>query len=198
MTRKCARCDYEYDDIYDGCPACARAAASTAPAVNMPATAQGAGFAVGTETGYGAGNAMSAVVAVILVVLVGAGSALMVAEADAPEWFPLLTGPFWAFVIFLDRSIISGPLVPGFRITGTAGTSRAIWGLVTLLIPVVGVPMYFYQRPRIRRAFEIGYRPNAEGWHRDPTRRHESRYWSGSSWTAHVADDGVVASDPMQ
>lgn len=34
-------------------------------------------------------------------------------------------------------------------------------------------------------------------WHPDPTGRHQLRYWDGSRWTDHVADDGVTASDPV-
>jgi hypothetical protein len=34
-------------------------------------------------------------------------------------------------------------------------------------------------------------------WHPDPTGRHELRYWDGSAWTAHVANDGVTSSDPL-
>ena len=35
------------------------------------------------------------------------------------------------------------------------------------------------------------------GWHPDPTRRHESRYWDGAAWTEHVADAGVTGVDPV-
>lgn len=35
------------------------------------------------------------------------------------------------------------------------------------------------------------------GWYPDPTSRHQYRYWDGSAWSAHVADDGVVGSDPL-
>ena len=31
MTKKCAKCDAEYDDAYDACPYCARQTASSAP-----------------------------------------------------------------------------------------------------------------------------------------------------------------------
>jgi hypothetical protein len=37
----------------------------------------------------------------------------------------------------------------------------------------------------------------ASGWHRDPTARHEYRYWDGSRWTDDVSDRGVTATDPM-
>ncbi len=35
----------------------------------------------------------------------------------------------------------------------------------------------------------------AEGWLKDPTGAHEFRYWNGSAWTQHVADDGVLSED---
>jgi hypothetical protein len=35
------------------------------------------------------------------------------------------------------------------------------------------------------------------GWHPDPSRRHEYRYWDGSTWTDFVADRGVVIVDPL-
>lgn len=33
-------------------------------------------------------------------------------------------------------------------------------------------------------------------WLADPTGRHELRYFDGSGWTEHVADGGVISSDP--
>lgn len=35
------------------------------------------------------------------------------------------------------------------------------------------------------------------GWHPDPSGRHQSRYWSGTKWTQHVADNGVSSTDPV-
>ena len=37
----------------------------------------------------------------------------------------------------------------------------------------------------------------ASGWHRDPTARHEYRYWDGARWTDDVSDRGVTTTDPM-
>ncbi|MBG9885389.1 hypothetical protein ABE10_02060 [Bacillus toyonensis] len=34
-------------------------------------------------------------------------------------------------------------------------------------------------------------------WHPDPTGRHQYRYWDGSTWTDHVADNGVQGTDPL-
>jgi uncharacterized protein YxjI len=35
------------------------------------------------------------------------------------------------------------------------------------------------------------------GWYADPYRRHQVRYWDGSSWTEHVGDDGNQGVDPV-
>ncbi|MEO5901007.1 MAG: phospholipid scramblase-related protein [Ilumatobacteraceae bacterium] len=35
-------------------------------------------------------------------------------------------------------------------------------------------------------------------WHPDPAGRHQLRYWDGVAWTAHVSDNGVQGSDPLQ
>ena len=34
-------------------------------------------------------------------------------------------------------------------------------------------------------------------WAADPTGRHEYRWWSGWTWTDHVADGGEASEDPM-
>lgn len=36
---------------------------------------------------------------------------------------------------------------------------------------------------------------SSPGWYPDPFQRHESRYWDGSTWTAHVANRGVGSTD---
>ena len=33
------------------------------------------------------------------------------------------------------------------------------------------------------------------GWYTDPSLRHEYRFWNGTSWTSHVSDRGVTATD---
>jgi uncharacterized RDD family membrane protein YckC len=38
---------------------------------------------------------------------------------------------------------------------------------------------------------------NPARWAPDPLGRHQYRYWDGAQWTDHVADDGVVATDPV-
>jgi hypothetical protein len=40
--------------------------------------------------------------------------------------------------------------------------------------------------------------PSPSGaWHRDPSRRHELRYWDGTRWTEHVSDSAVTSMDPV-
>jgi hypothetical protein len=34
-------------------------------------------------------------------------------------------------------------------------------------------------------------------WYRDPSGRHELRYWNGTEWTDHVSDAGVTGTDPL-
>jgi len=43
-------------------------------------------------------------------------------------------------------------------------------------------------------AEELSWEP---GWFSDPTGRHDHRWWDGAAWTAHVADAGVAAHDPL-
>ncbi len=35
------------------------------------------------------------------------------------------------------------------------------------------------------------------GWYPDPAHRHQYRYWDGRAWAPHVADNGVMAADPL-
>lgn len=37
----------------------------------------------------------------------------------------------------------------------------------------------------------------AADWYPDPVGRHQYRYWDGTSWTDHVADDGKASVDPL-
>jgi hypothetical protein len=34
-------------------------------------------------------------------------------------------------------------------------------------------------------------------WYTDPMGRHQHRYWDGTAWTEHVADDGLSSTDPL-
>ncbi len=37
----------------------------------------------------------------------------------------------------------------------------------------------------------------AANWYHDPARRHDHRYWNGTSWTEHVSNNGAASTDPL-
>src|SRR2546421_1446561 len=47
------------------------------------------------------------------------------------------------------------------------------------------------------RGIEHAMSPSPAGWYPDPDRRHQFRYYDGSLWTEHVADDGSIAHAPI-
>ena len=54
----------------------------------------------------------------------------------------------------------------------------------------------FWQRSNSAPSSSTPTRPPA-GWYQDPLGRNEHRYWDGAAWTAHVANLGTTASDPL-
>ena len=38
-------------------------------------------------------------------------------------------------------------------------------------------------------------RPEVEGWHADPYKRTEQRFWNGVRWTSHVSNNGIQTED---
>jgi hypothetical protein len=48
------------------------------------------------------------------------------------------------------------------------------------------------------RGIEHAMSPTPAGWYPDPERRHEYRYYDGSLWTEHVADQGQIGSAPIR
>ena len=47
------------------------------------------------------------------------------------------------------------------------------------------------QQPSLTQA------PPSEGWHPDPTGRHQLRWWNGQQWSEHVNDHGTPGTDPL-
>ncbi len=54
--------------------------------------------------------------------------------------------------------------------------------------------MPLWTAPR-RATCDDGTMTTERGWLADPTKRHQYRYWDGSTWTEHVADNGVQGVD---
>ncbi|MGV8084409.1 MAG: hypothetical protein AB2L09_12380 [Coriobacteriia bacterium] len=120
--RRCALCDQEYDDAYDGCPFCAK---KTASAV-LPSGSL-----------YGAlGGTLGFIALAVLSVMLTNGST--VGALFAPAAFGIAIGVDASQIVARDR-----------KVDGVLGTSPVGWGALVFLLAIVGVPLYFYQRPRI-------------------------------------------------
>lgn len=67
-----------------------------------------------------------------------------------------------------------------------------------------GAPTYFAPPPNspggatsdASTGTRPGYTGIPAGWMRDPSGKHDQRYWSGSEWTEHVTTGGVPGIDP--
>ncbi len=124
--KRCALCDLEYDNAYDGCPFCAKKTASDA----LPS---------GSLSGA-LGGLLGFFALAILAVWMTNGStfgALLV-----PAAFGIAIGIDASRIVARDR-----------KLDGVLGTSPGVWGGLVLLFAIVGVPLYFYQRPRIIAAY---------------------------------------------
>ena len=131
-TKRCAVCDFEYDEAYDGCPVCARSAQAVS-AVAVPATGSLFG-ALGAFLGFfflaGLFSALSSST------VIGVGIALFV----------------FAAIVTVDSSNLRKPH-PERKVSGMAGSHPLVWGLATVMIAGIAVPLYFYQRPLIKAAY---------------------------------------------
>ena len=70
--------------------------------------------------------------------------------------------------------------------------------LAVLVAAVVGIvlALRFATRKNDSTAQATGHQAPA-GWLRDPSGRHELRYWDGSQWTAHVSSQGNQSTDAL-
>lgn len=71
--------------------------------------------------------------------------------------------------------------------------------IIACLKPVATASSYNYGGPTYGQAggpTPAGSPPAAQ-WLQDPSGRHQSRWWSGTAWTDHVADNGVTSTDSL-
>jgi hypothetical protein len=149
--KKCARCHFEYDDAYDGCPQCARAAvaaASVAPGVPVSQVLSSG------KPDYGPGSLAGALLALPLFFVAYIAVGLFVGFQDSTA--SVITLLLAALVVVVDANTLKKPVGDGYKITGNAGLSPLLWGVVVVGLAVVSLPAYGYLRPRIKRAYEIG------------------------------------------
>ena len=65
---------------------------------------------------------------------------------------------------------------------------------------LAGVVVWTARAAELSRLRSVGQgllERDGAGWHPDPTGGHDPRYWNGTRWTDHVADDRVQSSDPI-
>jgi hypothetical protein len=129
------------------------------------------------------------VFAVILIALLAVPVVLLVAIARRKRW------AVWVYLAL----IVLGSLPLRSDSRGDAdwsawwmAVSGLMWGLEAAAFVLL------FRRPS-RSWFGAGDRSGAGPgeWRPDPTGRHQHRYWDGSAWTAHVADDGQASEDPL-
>jgi hypothetical protein len=118
-------------------------------------------------------------------------------------------GRRWALVaytvVFAFGSILSLPSL----LTESHTTVSLAWFAVGRALDATAIVLLF---GRPATAWFAAYRPPRPGrpdaanpprpavpaaWHPDPTGRHAHRFWDGTTWTAHVADGGQLALDPL-
>ena len=65
---------------------------------------------------------------------------------------------------------------------------------LVLLLPMVVIALLVV-RANANRPAAPPLPPVAPQWAKDPTGRHEYRYWNGMRWTAQVASGGIVVTE---
>jgi hypothetical protein len=71
----------------------------------------------------------------------------------------------------------------------------ALCAALVVVLPLVVIACVA-ARARPDRPIAPPLPPMAPQWARDPSGRHELRYWDGRRWTPNVSDRGVVSVDP--
>jgi hypothetical protein len=85
-------------------------------------------------------------------------------------------------------------------VTGVVGAAMFLVGLILLILDIDR-----RRRPPIPAPYAYGaagpwgspYRGVAPGWHPDPARRYQYRYWNGVAWTEHASTGGAVVTDRL-
>jgi len=130
------------------------------------------------------------VFAVLLVALSALPVVLLVAIARRKQW------AVWVYLALIALGFLAQLSDPGQLADGglpEIAVSVLMWGLQATAFVLL------FSRPS-RAWFDSGNSGAGAGpgeWRADPSGRHQHRYWDGSAWTAHVADEGQVNDDPF-
>ncbi|MEU8006220.1 DUF2510 domain-containing protein [Catellatospora sp. NPDC049111] len=99
--------------------------------------------------------------------------------------------------------IVFLPVIWAFKLIDLIGflQLKLYWWLLSLLWNRVR-PLSWQQpppqqvhAPQVHLPQQTG--PVGPSWQNDPTGRYMQRYWNGHAWTEHVANAGVVMTDPL-
>jgi hypothetical protein len=102
---------------------------------------------------YGHGNGWAAI-GMLLAYLT---TAILVIAVVNSEWIDIVVVlGVWGAAVLIDAMSLRRPVPQGYRVSGLAGLPPFAWAIGVLLFAGITVPVYFFQRPRIRRAYEIG------------------------------------------
>jgi len=68
---------------------------------------------------------------------------------------------------------------------------------LVIALPLLVVGLLISRSNHYERPIAPPLRPVGPQWARDPTRRHDYRFWNGTRWTAEVSDRGMPSTDPV-
>ena len=114
-------------------------------------------------------------------------------------WILVIGSAIWVGFDAQQLGVKAGVLGGGMADIGPVG-----WFFVVLLLWIIGFPAYLATRPKyvaLAHGTSVAaggaVQSAGAGWHSDPMKRHEQRYWDGAQWTEHVSDAGVPSTDPL-
>jgi hypothetical protein len=122
-------------------------------------------------------------------------------------------GRRWALVVYTVLFVLGSLLTLPALLTAQHTTASLAWFATDTAIRAAAIILLFgrpatawFAACRPRRPQPAGRPQTARphyvavpaAWHPDPTGRHTHRYWDGTAWTPHVADDGLLALDPLE
>lgn len=111
---------------------------------------------------------------------------------NAP-WLVFLAGKFTVLGV---RSATAGPPPQaGMAMTTPASQAAAVSQAAAAPQPAPAAPAAPQPAAVSPVAAQTPVAAQPTGWFPDPSGRHQLRYWDGTAWSQHVADNGVMATD---
>jgi hypothetical protein len=103
----------------------------------------------------------------------------------------------WAYIAVLVLSLLYLPLLwSDARSQLDRGATHFLLFVVTTALQAIALVLLLRRPAREWFGFSRTPAPLQGEWREDPSGLHQYRFWSGTAWTTHVADDGKLATDP--